>query len=186
MGSDSRAGADSALGTATRLIPKVRTGSADGGGRKLRIGAQSRAAAPGAGASHGTYVADSFTGDLTATMGGGAVLAHDGEPAGLARVTLAMRPTVRREPAPRQLVGLALWAAALGILGSILAIRDAVGLFLGAPGWFMPTAALIGIVGIGLTMGAFLTARNRILPWTMLGVATCALGAVFLATLLAF
>ena len=91
----------------------------------------------------GTYVADSFTGDVTATMGGTFALAHDGEPAGLARVTLAMRTPVRKEsPAPRRLVGLCAWAAVLGILGAILAIRAAVGVMIGTPAWFLPTAAI--------------------------------------------
>jgi len=135
----------------------------------------------------GTYVADSYTGDISATMGGSPALAQDGQPAGLARVTLAMRQPIRKEsPAPRRLVGLALWAAALGILGSILAIRDGIGLIAGAPAWFMPTASIIGIVGVGLTMASFLTARGRLLPWTLLGLASCALLGAFIATLLAF
>ncbi len=138
------------------------------------------------GAFSGTYVADSFTGDITATMGGTPALAHDGEPAGLARVTMAMRTPVRKEsPAPRRLVGLALWAAALGILGVILALRDAVGLLVGAPSYFLPLITIIGVVGVALTMGAFLTARARIIPWTLLGLASCALGGALIVTLTA-
>jgi hypothetical protein len=132
----------------------------------------------------GTYVADSFTGDIAATMGGTFALAHDGEPAGLARVTMAMREPVRKEsPAPRRLVGLASWAAILGILGAILAIRDGVGIMIGAPAWFFPTVAAIGIIGVCLTMGAFLTARARTVPWLLLGLASCALLGAFVTTL---
>jgi hypothetical protein len=135
----------------------------------------------------GTYVADSFTGDIAATIGGTFALAHDGEPAGLARVTMAMRVPVRKEPpASRRLVGLACWAAVLGILGAILAIRAGVGVMIGAPSWYFPAAAGIGVVGVVLTMGAFVTARARIIPWTLLGLASCALFGAFLATLLAF
>jgi hypothetical protein len=124
------------------------------------------------------YVANNFTGDITATMGGTPARAHDGEPAGLARVTLAMRPQVRKDsPAPRRLVGLALWAAGLGILGVALGIRDIVGLFTPHPSWFLPGSSLIAVIGIALTMGAFVTARARIVPWLLLGLATCALGA---------
>ena len=119
-------------------------------------------------------------------MGGTPALAHDGEPAGLARVTMAMRTPVRKEsPAPRRLVGLALWAAALGILGVILALRDAVGVLVGAPSYFLPLITIIGVVGVALTMGAFLTARARIVPWTLLGLASCALGAALIVTLTA-
>lgn len=134
----------------------------------------------------GTYVADSFTGDITATMGGTPALAPDGMPAGLARITMAMKEPVRREsPAPRRLVGLAAWAAALGILGTILAIWAGIGVLVGAPSWFFPTAATFGIVGVGLTMGAFVTARARNIPWTLLGLASCSLLGAFLTTLMA-
>jgi hypothetical protein len=134
----------------------------------------------------GTYVADSFTGDIAATIGGTYALAHDGEPAGLARVTMAMREPVRKEPpASRRLVGLAAWAAALGILGGILAIRAGVGILIGAPSWYFPTATAIGVLGVGLTMGAFLSARVRVVPWTLLALASCALFGAFLTTLVA-
>ncbi|HEY2795707.1 MAG TPA: hypothetical protein VGJ28_25315 [Micromonosporaceae bacterium] len=135
----------------------------------------------------GTYVADNFTGDITATMGGTFALAHDGELAGLARVTMAMREPVRKEsPAPRRLVGLASWAAVLGILGAILAIRSGVGILVGAPSWFFPTETAIGIIGVCLTMASFLTARERVVPWFLLGLASCALLGAFVTTLVAF
>jgi len=134
----------------------------------------------------GTYVADSFTGDITATMGGSPALAHDGEPAGLARITMAMRnPTRRESPAPKRLVGLSVWAAALGVLGTMLAIRAGIGVLAGAPRWYFPTASLIGVAGVGLTMGAFVTAREKTLPWILLGLSTCALIGAFTATLIA-
>jgi hypothetical protein len=133
------------------------------------------------------YVSDSFTGDIAATMGGTPAFAHDGEPAGLARVTLAMRPAAQKiPPAPRRLVGLALWAAALGILGVMLGIRDLIGLFTTAPSWFLPEVSVVAVIGVALTMGAFLTARARIVPWVLLGLATCALGANVVAAMNAF
>ncbi len=141
---------------------------------------------PDAPGSRGTYVADSFTGDIAMTMGGTFALAHDGEPAGLARVTMAMRTPARPDsPAPRRLIGLSLWAAALGILGVILAIRDAIGILVGAPHYFLPLIAILGIVGVALTMGGFLTARARVLPWTLMGLATCTLGGALIATMTA-
>jgi hypothetical protein len=134
----------------------------------------------------GTYVADNFTGDVAATMGGTFALAQDGEPAGLARVTMAMREPVRSDsPAPGRLIGLAGWAAALGILGAILAIRAGIGMLVGAPSWFFPTETAIGIVGVGLTMAAFLTARIKNLPWLLLGFASTALFGAFMTSVIA-
>jgi hypothetical protein len=168
-------------GTSTQRMATGRVPVAQRGAATANAPVSDRPVVPPA---RGTYVADSFTGDIAATMGGTFALAHDGEPAGLARVTMAMRTPVRKEsPAPRRLVGLALWAAALGILGVILAIRDAIGVLVGAPSYFLPLITVIGVVGVALTMGAFLTARARIVPWTLLGLATCALGGALIATL---
>ncbi len=126
----------------------------------------------------GTYVADTYDGDMTATSGGTPTLAHDGEPAGLARVTLAMQPTEEQvAPAPGRLVGLCSWAAAVGILGAIIAVWAGIVQLTGPPAWFLPTAAVLGIAGVGLTVAAFFTARQRIIPWALLGLATCTLGA---------
>lgn len=145
-----------------------------------------RGTTDGAAQARGTYVADSFSGDVTATMGGTFALAHDGEPAGLARVTLAMRTPARKEsPAPRRLIGLCSWAAALGILGTILAIRAAVAVMIGTPSWYLPAVTIIALVGLGSTMGSFLTARARVVPWALLGVATSALLAGLIVTIAA-
>jgi len=134
----------------------------------------------------GTYVAETFTGELNTTTGTMPALARDGEPAGLARVTMAMRSPVRKDsPAPRRLIGLNVWAAALGILGAVLAIRCGIGVLAGAPRWFFPTASLIGVVGVALTMGAFVTARMRNVPWALLGLSTAALIGAFAASLIA-
>jgi hypothetical protein len=131
----------------------------------------------------GTYVSNSFTGDITMTSGGTPALAHDGEPAGLARITMAMRDNAKdASPAPRRLVGLACWAAALGILGAIVAFWDGIAYLGGVATWFVPTIGLIGLAGVGLTMGAFLTARVRMLPWVLLGLASGTLVAALVAT----
>jgi hypothetical protein len=136
-----------------------------------------RATAPRQGKTPvGTYVADSFAGDATMTSGGTPVLAQDGEPAGLARVTLAMRRSEGKlPPAPRRLVGLCAWAAAVGIIGVLIGIWAAIAFLAGAPGWFLPVAGLIGVAGVGFTMGAFVTARQRQIPWALLSAATLCL-----------
>lgn len=124
----------------------------------------------------GTYVADTYSGDLTATSGGTPTLANDGEPAGLARVTLAMQPTDKQAPAPGLLVGLCIWATAIGILGALIAAWAGIELVIGMPAWFLPTAICLGVAGVGLTVAAFFTARQRIVPWALLGAASCTLG----------
>lgn len=151
---------------ATRTaVGQAATGSAKVGSVKVgRI--------PPARAKPGTYIADTYAGDLDATIGGTPVVANDGEPAGLARVTLAMRPDTKQPPAPGRLVGLCAWAAVIGIVGLVLAIRSAFAIMSGAPGWFTPIAAIAGLVGFSSTLGAFVTARWRIAPWALLGVAS--------------
>jgi hypothetical protein len=124
----------------------------------------------------GTYVADTFIGDATTTSGGAPFLAQDGEPAGLARITLAMRKSDGKlPPAPRRLVGLCAWAAAVGVLGVIVAIWAGITDLMGTPTWFLPTAGIIGIAGVGATMGAFVTARRPRVPWVLLAGATLTL-----------
>jgi hypothetical protein len=123
----------------------------------------------------GTYVADTYSGDLTATSGGTPALANDGEPAGLARVTLAMRPAPVPPPAPGRLVGICAWAAAIGIVGLILAIRSGYAVLSGAPGWFFPLALITGLSGFATTVAAFFSTTHRRRPWILLGYASATL-----------
>lgn len=151
---------------ATRTaVGQAATGSAQVGSAKV-------GSIPAARTKPGTYIAETYAGDLDATIGGTPVVANDGEPAGLARVTLAMRPDTKQPPAPGRLVGLCAWAAVIGIVGLVLAIRSAFAIMAGAPGWFTPIAAIAGLVGFSSTLGAFVTARWRIAPWALLGVAS--------------
>jgi hypothetical protein len=123
-----------------------------------------------------TYAADTFAGDADVTSGGSPILAQDGEPAGLARVTLAMRtPAERLPPAPRRLVGLCSWAAAVGILGVMVGIRAVVVTIIGAASWFPVTAGAVGVIGVVACMGAFVTARKAQIPWILLSVASLTL-----------
>ena len=156
---------------ATRTaMGQAATGSAKVGSAK--VGGAKVGSIPPARTKPGTYIAETYAGDLDATMGGTPVVAHDGEPAGLARVTLAMRPDTKQPPAPGRLVGLCAWAAVIGIIGLVLAIRSAFAIISGAPGWFAPLAAIVGLIGFSSTLGAFVTARWRIAPWALLGVAS--------------
>ena len=120
----------------------------------------------------GTYVAETYVGDIHATMGGAPVVANDGEPAGLARVALAMRPETTQPPAPGRLIGLCAWAAVIGLAGLGVAVRSAFAILGSAPAWFDACAVICGLVGFVATLGAFATARWRRVPWALLGVAS--------------
>lgn len=122
-----------------------------------------------------TYAAESFAGDASLTWQGTPILAPDREPAGLARVTLAMRPEPSRPPAPGRLIGLCAWAAGVGMIGVIIALWAGITQLAGAPTWFLPTAGGIGLAGVCATMGAFVTARRHRTPWALLSAATLAL-----------
>ncbi len=54
---------------------------------------------------------------------------------------------------------------------------------IGTPSWYLPAATIIALVGLGATMGSFLTARARVVPWALLGVATSALLAGLIVTI---
>ncbi|HEY7175543.1 MAG TPA: hypothetical protein VH442_11555 [Micromonosporaceae bacterium] len=123
----------------------------------------------------GTYVADTYTGDLGTTVTGAPKLANDGEPAGLARVTMAMRRAPKQPPAPGRLVGLCAWAAVIGIIGLMLGVWSGVAVLSGAPGWFFPLAAVTGLVGFTSTVASYFAARDGRRPWVLLGIASVTL-----------
>ncbi len=97
------------------------------------------------------------------------------EPAGLSSVTGAFRRPNFTRPGPplRVLAGLCAWAAALGGIGLLVGVRGLIAILVGGiPGWYEPTLILLGLVGIGLTAGGFLTIQKRPLPWVLLGAAS--------------
>src|SRR5438445_155878 len=89
--------------------------------------------------------------------------------AGLSSVTGAFRQVTappQRGPALRRLAGLAGWAATLGVVGLAVGARGLVAILVGGiPRWYEPMLVAMGIFGVVLTAGAFLTARRGPLPW---------------------
>jgi hypothetical protein len=106
--------------------------------------------------------------------------------AGLSSVTGAFRqviPPPQRGPALRRLAGLASWAALLGVVGLTVGARGLVAILVGGiPKWYEPMLIAMGIFGVVLTSGAFLTARRGPLPWAFLGAASCVLLASIVVT----
>lgn len=92
-------------------------------------------------------------------------------------------PTVERQPRLRQMLGVCGWAAVLGMVGLVVGIRGFVAELLETtPGWYEPMMIGVGIVGIGLTVGAFATVHRRRLPYILLAAATITLAYAILLT----
>ena len=105
-----------------------------------------------------------------------------------ARPTSDGLPIVAREqPRMRQLMGVCGWAALLGLLGLVIGIRGFVGDLMGqAPGWYEPSMIVVGILGIGLTVSAFVTVNRGRLPYALLGAASGVLLTALFFTATAF
>lgn len=93
----------------------------------------------------------------------------------------------RPEPRLRQLMGVCGWAAVLGGIGLVVGIRGLIGVLAGdPPGWFEPSMMAVGVAGIGLTVGAFLTVHRNRAPWALLGAASVVLALAMVLTAKAF
>jgi hypothetical protein len=80
------------------------------------------------------------------------------------------RAAASEEPRLRQLMGVCGWAAVLGAVGLVIGIRDLIAVLTqSSPGWFEPVMSAIGLVGIALTVGGFLTVHRQRAPWIFLG-----------------
>ena len=91
------------------------------------------------------------------------------------------------QPRLRQLMGVCGWAAVLGTIGLVIAVRGFIGDLMGiAPGWYEPSMIIVGIAGIGLTVSAFVTVHRPKLPYTLLGAASFLLAIGVGLTLAAF
>jgi hypothetical protein len=55
----------------------------------------------------------------------------------------------------------------------VVGVRGLIAIIIGGiPGWYEPTLIVMGLVGIGLTAGAFVTVQRGRLPWILLGAGT--------------
>ena len=95
-------------------------------------------------------------------------------------------PAVSRQPRLRQMFGVCIWAAVLGVLGLAVGVRGFVATLMeAAPGWYEPAMIASGVVGIGLTVSAFVTVYRRRLPYVLLAAATVVLAYAVLLTVTA-
>jgi hypothetical protein len=87
-------------------------------------------------------------------------------------------------PATSRLLGMSLYAAALGLTGVVVGARGLLTALGGTPFWFMPALALLGLVSVAAAVGAFLSIHRPTLPWLLLLAASLPMtGAVLLAAL---
>lgn len=100
---------------------------------------------------------------------------------------MADPPGRRAEPRLRQLIGVCAWAAVLGGVGLVIGIRGLIGLMVASvPRWFEPTMTVVGVTGIALTVGAFLTVQRPRTPWILLGSSSATLVLAMVLTAVAF
>jgi hypothetical protein len=87
-----------------------------------------------------------------------------------------------RQPRLRQIMGVCGWAAVLGAIGLVVGIRGFIAdLMSTTPSWYEPMMIGVGLTGIALTVGAFVSVHRRRTPYILLGAATLVLGyAIFL------
>jgi hypothetical protein len=87
-------------------------------------------------------------------------------------------------PATTRVAAMCGWATALGLVGVVVAGRGLMAIMRGtAPGWYEPAIVGVGLAGIGLTVGAFMSIQRRRLPWFMLAAATLPLIAAVALTI---
>lgn len=89
----------------------------------------------------------------------------------------ATSPSLSRlKPVPdlrqRRLIGVSVWALALGICGFVLGFVAMLRMIGEVPMWFQPTFIALGVVGLALIIGGFITVQFQRLPWLLLGTST--------------
>ncbi|HEY7225534.1 MAG TPA: hypothetical protein VH561_18320 [Micromonosporaceae bacterium] len=99
-----------------------------------------------------------------------------------AQDSTGLRRFVRPQPRLRQIIGVCGWAALLGVLGLAVGIRGFIADLMDAtPSWYEPMMIGVGLVGIALTVGAFVSVHRRRTPYLLLSAATVVLAyAIFL------
>jgi hypothetical protein len=72
-------------------------------------------------------------------------------------------------PGTARVLIMSLYGALLGLGGVGVGLRGLVSVIGGGvPGWYVPVLALVGLIGVALTVAAFLSVHRRFLPWGLL------------------
>ena len=92
----------------------------------------------------------------------------------------------RPRPDGGQMLGVCAWATALVLAGIGVAIRGLLAIVGGvAPAWYQPALVGTGLIGLALTVAAFVTIQRRHIPWFLLALATIPLAAAIALTIIA-
>ena len=106
------------------------------------------------------------------------------EPADTAERETLFRFPAADDPAPatRRVLALSLYATVLGLGGVGVGVRGLLSVIGGAPGWYVPLLAFLGLFSVTLVVGGFLSIHRPVLPYLLLAAAAVPLsGAVLLA-----
>ena len=90
------------------------------------------------------------------------------------------------DPAPstRRLLAMSFYGATLGLIAAGVGLRGLVAALGGAPRWYVPLLALLGLLAVAGAVASFLSIHRPALPWLLLLAASVPLtGSVLLAVL---
>jgi hypothetical protein len=86
-------------------------------------------------------------------------------------------------PGTGRVLGMAVYGAVLGLGGVGVGLRAFFASLGGVPWWYVPSLSLVGLAGVGLAVGAYLSVHRKVLSWALLLAAGIPLiGDIFLAS----
>lgn len=87
-------------------------------------------------------------------------------------------------PATARLLGMSLFAAALGLAGLGVGVCGLVTAIGGAAAWHVPVLTIFGLLSVAAAVASFLSIHRPALPWLLLSAATVPLAADILLVVL--
>jgi hypothetical protein len=105
---------------------------------------------------------------------------------GIFRLGDLVHSDARPTPEGSHMLGIVAWGTALALAGVGVGIRGLMAIIGGlAPAWYQPALIGAGLLGVLLTVAAFVTIQRRYAPWLMLAVATIPLAVSIALTIIA-
>ncbi|MEV4622686.1 hypothetical protein AB0J74_28730 [Asanoa sp. NPDC049573] len=105
---------------------------------------------------------------------------------GIFRLGDLVHSDTRPTPEGGHMLGIVAWGTALALAGVGVGIRGLLAIIGGlAPVWYQPALIGTGLLGVLLTVGAFVTIQRRYAPWMMLAFATIPLAVAIALTIIA-
>ncbi|GIF45577.1 hypothetical protein DFJ67_0789 [Asanoa ferruginea] len=105
---------------------------------------------------------------------------------GIFRLGDLVHSDARPTPEGSHMLGIVAWGTALALAGVGVGIRGLAAIIGGlAPAWYQPALIGAGLLGVLLTVAAFVTIQRRYAPWLMLAFATIPLAVSIALTIIA-